>query len=265
MKRKNISNLKLSKQSGITLVALVITVIVLLILAGITIVTLTGDNGLLVKANKAVRNTKKAEYIEVLSLAAIQTEDLEEMKTEIEKYQNIKVSEYKEYNGNLVVITEDGYKFLIDKKKVLAVEILNIEYGNIEIYPDYYILNDENISNDDKNYIITGSTTENSVKIFGDQSNTYNIYISDLTIDVKSISNLAAFNIKEGANVNLNVMGENTFTSGFGCAGLQKSSKDGNLIIEGVGKLTTSGGQQGPGIGRPVMIHGMEQFHHVLM
>ena len=34
----------LSKQKGITLIALVVTIIVLLILAGVTIATLTGDN-----------------------------------------------------------------------------------------------------------------------------------------------------------------------------------------------------------------------------
>ena len=33
------------KQKGITLIALVITIIVLLILAGVSIATLTGDNG----------------------------------------------------------------------------------------------------------------------------------------------------------------------------------------------------------------------------
>lgn len=40
----------MTKQNGITLIALVITVIVSLILAGVTIQTLTGDNGLLKKA-----------------------------------------------------------------------------------------------------------------------------------------------------------------------------------------------------------------------
>ena len=35
---------------GITLIALVITIIVLLILAGVTIATLTGENGLLRKS-----------------------------------------------------------------------------------------------------------------------------------------------------------------------------------------------------------------------
>ena len=45
MKNKLKEQLKTNK--GITLIALVITIIVLLILAGVTIATLTGDNGIL--------------------------------------------------------------------------------------------------------------------------------------------------------------------------------------------------------------------------
>ena len=43
-------------QKGITLIALVITIIVLLILAGVSIAMLTGDNGLLTKSQQAVRD-----------------------------------------------------------------------------------------------------------------------------------------------------------------------------------------------------------------
>ena len=49
---------------GITLIALVITIIVLLILAGVTIATLTGDNGILNQAGKAKDKTTEAEAIE---------------------------------------------------------------------------------------------------------------------------------------------------------------------------------------------------------
>ena len=45
------------ENEGITLIALVITIIVLLILAGITIATLTGDNGILTKVNEAKKAT----------------------------------------------------------------------------------------------------------------------------------------------------------------------------------------------------------------
>ena len=48
------------QKKGITLIALVITIIVLLILAGVTIATLTGDNGLLTKTSKANLETRGA-------------------------------------------------------------------------------------------------------------------------------------------------------------------------------------------------------------
>ena len=45
---------KIKTNKGITLIALVITIIVLLILAGVTIAMLTGDNGILTKDRKSV-------------------------------------------------------------------------------------------------------------------------------------------------------------------------------------------------------------------
>ena len=42
---------KYKSQIGITLIALVVTIIVLLILAGVTIATLTGDSGVITKDN----------------------------------------------------------------------------------------------------------------------------------------------------------------------------------------------------------------------
>lgn len=47
----------MKNQNGVTLIALVITIIVLLILAGVSIAMLTGDNGLLTKARKASDET----------------------------------------------------------------------------------------------------------------------------------------------------------------------------------------------------------------
>ena len=43
------------RNQGITLIALVITIIVLLILAGITIASITGENGILRKSTKCSR------------------------------------------------------------------------------------------------------------------------------------------------------------------------------------------------------------------
>lgn len=55
---------KTKEGKGITLIAFVITIIVLLILAGVTIATLTGDNGILNQAGKAKDKTTEAELIE---------------------------------------------------------------------------------------------------------------------------------------------------------------------------------------------------------
>ena len=59
----------MEKNKGITLIALVITIIVLLILAGVTIATLTGDNGLLQKATTAKEENEQAKELELLKLA----------------------------------------------------------------------------------------------------------------------------------------------------------------------------------------------------
>ena len=56
-------------QKGITLIALVITIIVLLILAGVSIAMLTGSNGVLTKATTAKSETAVAEIKEQVTLA----------------------------------------------------------------------------------------------------------------------------------------------------------------------------------------------------
>ena len=56
-------------QKGITLIALVITIIVLLILAGVSIAMLTGQNGILTKATDAATANTEAEKMEAVKLA----------------------------------------------------------------------------------------------------------------------------------------------------------------------------------------------------
>ena len=59
----------MKNNKGITLIALVITIIVLLILAGVSIAMLTGSNGILTQANRAGEATARAEAEEALKLA----------------------------------------------------------------------------------------------------------------------------------------------------------------------------------------------------
>ena len=60
------------KERGITLIALVITIIVLLILAGVSISMLTGENGILTQAQKAKNETENAARQEEMDLAEIE-------------------------------------------------------------------------------------------------------------------------------------------------------------------------------------------------
>ncbi len=63
--------MKICKESGITLVALIVTIIILIILAGITIGVLTGDDGLINNANNAKEQTEIANEKEIVDRATI--------------------------------------------------------------------------------------------------------------------------------------------------------------------------------------------------
>ena len=58
----------MKQESGITLVALVVTVIILMILAGISMNTLIGDNGIITKAKQAKQNITLAGEAEAMQL-----------------------------------------------------------------------------------------------------------------------------------------------------------------------------------------------------
>ena len=65
-------NTKFKRNKGITLIALVVTIIVLLILAGISIMMLTGQNGILNRASEAKNQTSESQSKEELELAISQ-------------------------------------------------------------------------------------------------------------------------------------------------------------------------------------------------
>ena len=67
------------KNKGITLIALVITIIVLLILAGVSIAMLTGQNGILSQAQKAKTETEQAAENEAAILSDYETKINEEL------------------------------------------------------------------------------------------------------------------------------------------------------------------------------------------
>ena len=62
-----------NKEKGITLIALVVTIIVLIILAGVSIGMLVGENGIITQAQKAKRETDQAQKDELSGLSSLET------------------------------------------------------------------------------------------------------------------------------------------------------------------------------------------------
>ena len=114
---------RVNGKNGITLIALVITIIVLLILAGVTIATLTGDNGILTKAQNAKTQNDKATVKEKVDLAIAASLDetgkinLEQLKTNLNNVDGInpKVEEDLTDSSFPLEVTVDGIKVTITK------------------------------------------------------------------------------------------------------------------------------------------------------
>ncbi len=121
----------MKKNKGITLIALVITIIVLLILAGVSIATLLGENGILSQATKAVEKTNNATEKEKVQLACnaqmsknaekgkytIDVEDIDDIQ---EKLDSLKAgAKITEGSNPIEVVFPNGNIYAISNGKVL--------------------------------------------------------------------------------------------------------------------------------------------------
>ena len=111
-------------QTGITLIALVITVIVLLILAGVTIAAIRGDNGILQNAARAKKETEQAEKDE--------KEKLGDMENTINEYATgIEVEQVTDGKpGELEADEADANTYIINSIEDLVVFANNVREGN---------------------------------------------------------------------------------------------------------------------------------------
>ena len=137
MKNKLKEQLKTNK--GITLIALVITIIVLLILAGVTIATLTGDNGILTKAQNAKEKNAQKTVEEQINLA-VQASRINEglvIDKDIleQELTNNGIEITKSENDELPwTVKKDGYVYTISENgEVKEKEGIVIITGDIEI------------------------------------------------------------------------------------------------------------------------------------
>lgn len=115
-------------QKGITLVALVVTIIILIILAGISINLVLGDNGIITKTKQGKEDYIKAQLKEELELKIAEIEmkkieqgreltredllDLREQGAAIENAGDISIGEYKDYE----IIIDEEFQVIIGEK-----------------------------------------------------------------------------------------------------------------------------------------------------
>ena len=100
-------------KKGVTLVALVVTIIVLLILAGITIATLSGDNGIVQKAGEAKEGSKKSELEEEIQLLFLKADMNKKEYSEETMKEKLKEKFESAYGKGAVEIDKVGDKYKI--------------------------------------------------------------------------------------------------------------------------------------------------------
>ncbi len=133
---KKLENQRSKKSNGITLIALVITIIVLLILAGVTIATLTGENGILSKAIQANEQTEIGGEKEAIIIAynGVMTKNegngvtATELQAELSNNgYDTTVSDIGE--GNLAVGFDSGRGYIIHPDGTITMGMAGIYYG----------------------------------------------------------------------------------------------------------------------------------------
>ena len=159
-------------KKGITLISLVVTIIVLLILAGVTIATLTGDNGILTRALEAKNKTEEAQEKESLELAVTssQMEDVNTLEITEEKLSDAIKQQFGN-NKNFSITDNGDGSFLVSMNDTQRM---------------YYI--DETGKIIDK---ILKISTADELKSFRDDVNSGNTYedwyvylANDITLDI---------------------------------------------------------------------------------
>lgn len=128
MKKVENNRRNVKSTRGITLIALVITIIIILILAGISIASLTGDNGILTKADTAKEENRAATIEEEKNLwKSNQVADQIIGETEVQK-----LGELLEQLQNEELITEEE-KYTIIVEGEITIGKKTIVFGTMDI------------------------------------------------------------------------------------------------------------------------------------
>ena len=185
---------KLKINNGITLIALVITIIVLLILAGITIVTLTGDNGILNKAQSAGDKTNISKERELIELAIINSRINDNKNLKIDKkilrqellkidgLTGIPESEEEAENQEWKIIGKNETLYIIGENGLKMDNEDNLDNKIQESPADYFTYSDQN-----EDVIIVGLSDKGEDAYNLDKEDIINLTIPKVNSDNKKI------------------------------------------------------------------------------
>ncbi len=219
----------LKKEKGITLIALVITIIVLLILAGVSIATLTGDNGILTKASEAKEKTEIASEKEMVELAIADAnmkgiENGKITKESLQKALNAQLGE------NKAEVYDDGYG-----NYTIKINNTNRDY---EVSRNGAIIVAKQVKDENPGVLSGGGTEENPYLI---ESMEDFIYFSN---EIKEGTTYSEQYIELNCDLDFSNPASyvNSTTKEFG--DINKNGKEEELLIE----LTTGRGFYGVGV-----------------
>ena len=173
-----------NNRQGITLIALVITIVVLLILAGVSIAMLTGDNGIITRTQEAKTKTEKAALEEKIQLL---TAEMKINQYTVEKKEKSVQELQEELNSqeeNVLVIQWDKYIiFDLNKNKEYRV----MSDGRVEYWGEstmgQTLLNTKTANADQ---ITQDNSTSNIIGI-DNEGNTVNMLLWEYTLIDDSI------------------------------------------------------------------------------
>lgn len=133
----------MKKNNGITLISLVVTIVVLLILAGISLNLVMGNNGIVERAKDAKAKTEKAEFEEKVDLANLSYSA--NYSTDRNNAYDLLIKELEQYNysyepGEKILTVyskpdKTGYEKEIELKEATLEQIIDINPGDITKNP----------------------------------------------------------------------------------------------------------------------------------
>ena len=144
-------NKEREKNNGITLIALVITIIVLLILAGVTIATLTGENGILTRASEASKQTEIAQVKEMAQTDILAKQTENEGNVSKEEFVEI-LNKYFNDVPTANDLPEDLSTLILTTKEEYGSHDINVS----EIWNEIFYTTIESLKAGDKVYYNTG-------------------------------------------------------------------------------------------------------------